>query len=107
MKIAVAVLLIGLAMLSACSRTRITPEQEKSRLEDLIPAGTPVPRVESVLDSLHIDHSHYDSAEHQIRAVDRHTAHAPLVDTSLRIELRFDSRGRLLSRTVEEVRTGP
>ncbi|HET7233389.1 MAG TPA: hypothetical protein VFJ16_25480 [Longimicrobium sp.] len=105
MKIAPAALL-ALAALAAC-RTRITPEEEKSRLEELIPAGTPAPRVESVLDSLHIDHSHYDSAEHQIRAIDRHTAHAPLIDTSIRIELRFDSQGRLLSRKVEEVRTGP
>jgi hypothetical protein len=97
----------GIASFVLRSRTRITLEEEAHRLETLLPDGTPEPRVEVVLDSLHIDHSRYDPARHQVAGIDRHTTRSPLTDTSLRVELRLDSQGRLISRAVREVHTGP
>ena len=79
----------------ACFRSSTTEARIDALLRERIPIGTTHGRVVQVLDSLGIEHSHYDPDDRQLRAIWRRTSRSLFEESSIRVLFYFDANGAL------------
>jgi hypothetical protein len=75
-------------------------------LNQALPNGTSVDSADRFLSSLGLVHRVSRSSQPEIRAIERNVKAAFAIKTDIRIELHFDSAGRLVRRDVRTVYTG-
>jgi hypothetical protein len=102
-------LMLGLAAMISfmgCRRSGVTAEGYRSEIARVLPVGTSRDRVIHVLDSLHVEHSPYDSASKTIKAIVRNVDRTLVTTRSLQLNFEFDERSQLKLFTVRDAVTG-
>lgn len=92
---------ISIGMMIGCSSEQ-SVEDVRALLDARMPLGTPYQHVLSTLDSLSIDHTAYDSIQHDIAATIPGYSGNFLLHKDILLRFVFDSLGTLTEREVEE-----
>ena len=103
-KVRIAIVMVSSTIL-ACSGYDWSSTQ--LAVKRLLPAGSSVPRVVAVLDSLGFNHARSQPQNSIIYAIKREPSSNKLVSSSLRLVLIFDDNSRLVRDSSYEEFTGP